>query len=157
MYVEFMSSLPGQKKTLAKLCISFPGCFVGRGDHGQVRALVWGLGGLSIDKWGFRPPFLVCKDSDWWRVGCALARSQLCKTRAGGKGVNPAQSPGRVVVPGTAYAICRHHWAKHVNGGGVKMPECWRAQARRIMCCHVAFLWGWLTKEQHCADRDVLF
>lgn len=136
------------KKTLQS-CVCFPGCFVGRGDHGQVRALVWGLGGLSIDKSGFRPPFLICKDSDWWRMGCALAHSQLGfqdhklpETRGGGKGANPAQGPGRVVVPGPACAICPHHWAKRVNGGGVKMPECWRAQAMRIMCCHVAFLWG---------------
>lgn len=38
-----------------------------------------------------------------------------------------------------ACAICPHHRTTHVNGGGMNMPECWRAQPRRITCCHTAF------------------
>lgn len=133
-----MSSLPGQKNP-PKFWLHFPGHVVGRGNSKQVIALAcyFKRSECRLRRIQTSVSHLWGLCSDWWRLGCAHARSQLGfqehkvpETRGEGKDVAPTQHGSRP-----------ESWAGPCSGSGLcnlcmslsKVREWWWHEDARMV------------------------
>lgn len=138
MYIEFMSSLPGQN-TLQNW-LRFPGSIVGRGNCEQVGAFAWCLRWLSTDKRGFRPPFLICEDCALTDGGWVVLLLSTWLPRAQGSRDPLPRWEGKNAIPAQRSSRLES-WAGPCSGTGLcKLPSSldkacewwWREDARML-------------------------